>query len=185
MTISKFTVPMTRRSTLRTGAGLAGILATGRAPVFAQAAPKKLLWAHIVPPPESAAVAFEWMTKEFNERAKGSLAIEFHGGTLIPKELEIMNAVKTGNIAIGGPAGAAATVFPEMGAFLVPYLVKDYNSAYAMFNGQIGERLDKEFQRSISTCRKYKSYFPFLEVYPTFFPTFGRRLTTPIARTRV
>src|SRR5262249_31505782 len=51
-----------------------------------------------------AAVAFEWMTKEFNERAKGGLAIEFHGGTLIPKELEIMNAVKTGNIAIGGPA---------------------------------------------------------------------------------
>jgi hypothetical protein len=34
-----------------------------------------------------------------------------------------MNAVKTGNIAIGGPAGAAATVFPEMGVFLVPYLV--------------------------------------------------------------
>src|SRR6516164_832048 len=125
MTIGKFTAPMTRRSTLRTGAGLAGILATGRAPVFAQAAHKKLLWAHIVPPPESAAVAFEWMSNEFNERAKGSLAIEFHGGTLIPKELEIMNAVKTGNIAIGGPAGAAATVFPEMGAFLVPYLVKD------------------------------------------------------------
>jgi tripartite ATP-independent transporter DctP family solute receptor len=146
MTISKSTAQMSRRNVLRTGAGLAGILATGRAPVFAQAAPKKLLWAHIVPAPESAAVACEWMAKEFNERAKGALAIEFHGGTLIPKELEIMNAVKTGNIAIGGPAGAAATVFPEMGAFLVPYLVKDYNSAYAMFNGKIGDRLDKEFQ---------------------------------------
>jgi len=109
MTISKLTAPMTRRSVLQTSTGLAGILATGRAPVFAQAAPKKLLWAHIVPPPESAAVACEWMTKELNERAKGALAIEFHGGTLIPKELEIMNAVKTGNIAIGGPAGAAAT----------------------------------------------------------------------------
>ena len=132
MTISKLTAPMTRRSVLQTSVGLAGILATGRAPVFAQAAPKKLLWAHIVPPPESAAVACEWMTKELNERAKGALAIEFHGGTLIPKELEIINAVKTGNIAIGGPAGAAATVFPEMGAFLVPYLVKDYNSAYAI-----------------------------------------------------
>ena len=146
MRISKSSAPMTRRGVLKTGGGLAGILATGRAPVFAQAAAKKLLWAHIVPAPESAAVAFEWMTKEFNERAKGTLAIEFHGGTLIPKELEIMNAVKTGNIAIGGPAGAAATVFPEMGAFLVPYLVKDYKSAYAMFNGRIGERLDKEFQ---------------------------------------
>ena len=45
-----------------------------------------------------------------------------------------MNAVKAGNIAIGNPAGAAATVFPEMGAFLVPYLVRSYDHAYAMFN---------------------------------------------------
>jgi len=146
MTSGKLRAAITRRSMLQTGAGLAGLLAAGRAPVFAQASPKKLLWAHIVPPPESGAVAFEWMAKEFNERAKGALAMQFHGGTLISKELEIMNAVKTGSIAIGGPAGAAATVFPEMGVFLVPYLVKDYDSAYAMFNGKIGERLDKEIQ---------------------------------------
>jgi TRAP-type C4-dicarboxylate transport system substrate-binding protein len=30
--------------------------------------------------------------------------------------------------------------------FLVPYLVKDYASAYAMFNGSIGDKLDKELQ---------------------------------------
>jgi TRAP-type C4-dicarboxylate transport system substrate-binding protein len=57
-----------------------------------------------------------------------------------------MNAVKAGNIAIGNPGGAAATVFPEMGVFLVPYLVKSYDQAYAMFNGKIGEQLDREFQ---------------------------------------
>src|SRR3974390_2076702 len=146
MASRKLSAPLTRRSMLQTGAGLAGILAAGRAPVFAQGATKKLLWAHIVPAPESGAVAFEWMTKEFNERAKGALVIEFHGGPPIPKELEIMNAVKTGSIAIGGPAGAAATVFPEMGVFLVPYLVKDYASAYAMFNGTTGDKLDKDLQ---------------------------------------
>jgi hypothetical protein len=57
-----------------------------------------------------------------------------------------MNAVKSGSIAIGSPSGAAATVFPEMGAFLVPYLVKDYAHAYAMFNGKIGDKLDQEIQ---------------------------------------
>ena len=36
-----------RRTLLRVGGGLAGILATGRAPVFAQAQPKKLVFAHI------------------------------------------------------------------------------------------------------------------------------------------
>lgn len=135
-----------RRRLLTAGTGIAGILATGRAPVFAQAQPKKLVFAHINAIPESAAVVFDWMSKEVNSRSKGALDMQFFGKTLIPQELEVMNAVKSGSIAVGNPGGAAATVFPEMGVFLVPYLVKDYNTAYAMFNGAIGDNLDRQFQ---------------------------------------
>ncbi|MBV9202304.1 MAG: TRAP transporter substrate-binding protein, partial [Alphaproteobacteria bacterium] len=102
--------------------------------------------AHIVAPPESSAVAFVEMADAINKRAEGGLEIEFHAGTLLTKELEVINAVKSGNIAIGDPGGAAATVFPEMGVFLVPYLVKSYDQAYKMFNGAIGDRLDRQFQ---------------------------------------
>jgi tripartite ATP-independent transporter DctP family solute receptor len=126
--------------------GLAGIIASRRAPVFAQAQPKKLVFAHIVAEPETGAVAFNWMCQEITKRSGGALQAEFHGGTLLSKELEIMNAVKAGNIAMGDPAGAAATVFPEMGVFLVPYLVQSYDQAYAMFNGKIGQQLDQQFQ---------------------------------------
>jgi len=136
-----------RRAFLAGAAGLAGILATGRPPAFAQAAAKKLVFAHINPPPESAAVAFAWMAEEVNKRSKGALDMQFYGATLLSKELEIMNAVKAGNIAVGGPAGAAATVFPEMGVFLVPYLVRSYDQAYRMFNGPIGDQLDAQFQQ--------------------------------------
>src|SRR5207302_4131605 len=94
-----------------------------------------------------AAVAFTWMAEEVNKRSKGALDMQFYGATLLSKELEIMNAVKAGNIAIGGPAGAAATVFPEMGVFLVPYLVRSYDQAYRMFNGAIGDQLDAQFQQ--------------------------------------
>jgi tripartite ATP-independent transporter DctP family solute receptor len=136
-----------RRDWLVTASGgLAGILASSQAPVFAQAAPKKMVMAHINPLPESAAAAFDWMAKEVTSHSKGALEMQFFGKTLIPQEMEIMNAVKSGNIQIGSPAGAAATVFPEMGAFLVPYLVKDYKSAYSMLNGKIGESLDKIWQ---------------------------------------
>ena len=80
--------------------------ASGRAPAFAQgAAPKKLVYAHIVPEPESGAVGFAWMAQEIGKRSKGELEVEFHGGTLLSKELEIMNAVKSGNIAIGEQFG--------------------------------------------------------------------------------
>ena len=139
-------VGVARRQFLVGGAGLAGIIASGRAPAFAQTQPKKLVFAHIVAEPESGAVAFNWMCQEITKRSGGALQAEFYGGTLLSKELEIMNAVKAGNIAMGDPAGAAATVFPEMGVFLVPYLVKSYDQAYAMFNGKIGDQLDREFQ---------------------------------------
>lgn len=128
------------------GGGLAGILATGRAPAFAQAQPLKFDFAHINPKPKSAAVAFDWFAEEVTKQSKGEITVQFHGATLLAKEVEIMNAVKSGNVAIGSPAGAVSTVFPEMGVFLVPYLVSSYDQSYAMFNGAIGERLDKTFQ---------------------------------------
>ena len=137
-----------RRFIAGAGAGLAGIIASGRAPAFAEgAAPLKLGYAHIVPEPESAAVAFAWMAKEIGARSKGAIEMEFYGGTLLAKELEIMNAVKAGNVALGDPAGAAATIFPEMGVFLVPYLVRSYDQAYRLFNGRIGDELDRQFQQ--------------------------------------
>src|SRR5712691_8696679 len=145
MKISSRSLSSIRRRSLVKG-GMAGILASGLAPSFARAEAKKLVMAHLNAVPESAAVAFDWQAKEVRERSHGELDMQFFGSTLISKELEIMNAVKSGNIAIGNPGGAAATVFPEMGVFLVPYLVQSYDQAYKMFNGKIGDALDKQFQ---------------------------------------
>jgi len=118
----------------------------GPAPTQAQS-PRKLDLAHITAPPESSAIGFKYLAEEVTKRSKGSLNVVFHGGTLLSKELEIMDAVKSGNIAMGTPAGAACTVFPEMCVFLTPYLVRDYNHAYSMFNGEIGRQLDETFQK--------------------------------------
>ena len=145
MKISSRNLSSLRRRSLVKG-GMAGILASGLAPTFARAEAKKLVMAHIVPPPESGAVGFAWQAEEVRKRSGGELDMQFFGGTLLSKELEIMNAVKSGNIQMGDPAGAAATVFPEMGVFLVPYLVQSYAHAYKMFNGSIGDQLDKQFQ---------------------------------------
>src|SRR2546427_1508156 len=92
------------------------LLAAGSGtPVLAQAKPQKLDFAYILAPPESGAVAFKWMAEEVTRRSHATLTVVFHGGTLLNKELEIMDAVKSGNVAIGSPSGAASTVFPELG----------------------------------------------------------------------
>ncbi len=145
MKISSRNLASIHRRSLVKG-GMAGILAAGLAPTFAHAQSKKLVMAHINAVPESAAVAFDWQAAEVRKRSNGELDMQFFGSTLLNKELEIMNAVKSGNIAIGNPGGATATVFPEMGIFLVPYLVQNYDQAYKMFNGKIGDALDKQFQ---------------------------------------
>src|SRR5690242_3363613 len=128
---------------------LLGLLLAGSAgptPTQAQS-PRKLDLAHIIAPPESGAIGFKYLADEVTRRSNGTLDVRFHGGTLLGKELEIMDAVKSGNVALGTPVGAACTVFPEMCVFLTPYLVRDYNHAYAMFNGEIGKKLDETFQQ--------------------------------------
>src|SRR5678816_3648927 len=103
-------------------------VAAGVSSVSSQAkpAPKKLDIAYLTAPPESGATGLKFMAEEVTKRSNGAINMVFHGGTLLNKELEIMDAVKSGNVAIGCPSGAASTVFPEMGVFLTPYLVRDY-----------------------------------------------------------
>jgi TRAP-type transport system periplasmic protein len=136
-----------RRQFLRVaGIGLTAILASGRAPAFAQAKATKLAFAHNAAAPEAGAVVFDWFSKEVNSRSKGDIEIQFFGATLISKEVDIANAVKTGSVAIGSASGGAPTITPEFGVFMVPYLVPEYKAAYAMLNGKIGQRFDKLFQ---------------------------------------
>ena len=154
--VPRILLPAPRRTILKAAAaGLAGILATNKAPVFAQAAPKKLIIAHIVPAPESGAVALEWFAKAVTERSKGELDVQFHGGTLMTKEIDILNGVKSGNIFMGTPSGAAATIFPEMGVFLVPYLIQSYDHAYKLLNGKVGAALDTAFQQKYGVKVNY------------------------------
>ena len=135
-----------RRLLQRAAGGLAGDPGVGRAPPSPRRRQRSsswpILWRRPNFPPSPLP---RWPTRS-TSKASGGLEIEFHAGTLLTKELEIINAVKSGNIAIGDPGGAAATVFPEMGVFLVPYLVKSYDQAYKMFNGDDRRSPRQEFQ---------------------------------------
>src|SRR5258705_238810 len=126
---------------------VAVVLAGGPSPASGQAKPgvKKLDFPHVTAPPESSAVGFKWMSEELTKRSGGALNVVFHGGTLLTKELEIMDAVKSGNVALGNPAGAACTVFPEMCVFLTPY--HNYGPTVLVMNLDIWRGLTPEQQK--------------------------------------
>ena len=48
------------------------------------------------------------MAEEVTKRSNGGINMIFHGGTLLGKELEIMDAVRSGNIAMGTPVAPGA-----------------------------------------------------------------------------
>ena len=154
--------------------GLTLIAGGHPAPGQTKRTPRKLDLAHILPPPESGAIGFKYLADEVTKRSGGSLNVVFHGGTLLTKELEIMDAVKSGNVAMGTPAGAACTVFPEMCVFLTPYLVRDYSHAYAMFNGEIGKHLDETFQKKYNVKVIYFFDYGFRHFWNSRHP-----ITTP------
>ena len=136
--------------------------------------PRKLDIGYLLAPPESGAVGCKFLADEVTRRSNGAINMIFHGGTLLNKELEIMDAVKSGNVAIGSPGGAASTVFPELGVFLTPYLVRDYQHAYVLWNGPIGKDLDETFQK------KYKLKVLFFYDYGfRHFWNSKRPITTP------
>src|SRR5438034_10186648 len=108
------TAATTRRRMLQ-AAGAAGIFSLAKAPAFAQATPKKLIFAHVTPPPESSAVAFLEMAKQVTEGSHGELVMELHGGTPLTKELAIITASKSGKITMGDPVGPGATAFAVLG----------------------------------------------------------------------
>src|SRR5262249_32187853 len=69
---------ISRRSVIKAGGGLAGILALGRAPAFAQgAAAKKVIIAYTSPPPDVVGTALDWYAKAITERSKGELVGQF------------------------------------------------------------------------------------------------------------
>jgi tripartite ATP-independent transporter DctP family solute receptor len=145
--MTKSTFVGDRRRFLKTSVAFTAMLAAGRAPALAKAKPRRLILAANGPPPELSAAASKWFCKQVTKRSGGELLLDFEGGTIITKEIEVINAVKTGDVAMGSPIGAAATVFPEMGVFLVPYLISSYDQAYSLFNGKVGDHLDKVFQK--------------------------------------
>ena len=133
-----------------------------------------MILAHNSAPPERAAVVFDWLAKELTTRSNGAWQVEYAGNTILTKEIDIINAVKTGNIAMGTPVGAAATIFPEMGVFLVPYLISSYDQAYKTFNGDVGDQLDKTFQEKYGVKVLYFFDFGFRHFWNRVRP-----ITTP------
>jgi len=56
--------------------------------------------------------AYEWMTKEINQGSTG-LQLRHHAATLMTREVEAIDAVQSGNIAMSDPGGSGPLLIPN------------------------------------------------------------------------
>jgi TRAP-type transport system periplasmic protein len=140
----------TRREIVSTSGklGVAAALAGVSMPAIAQTKKKQLVFASLAAPPEGTAVAYSRFCDEVTKRSGGELEVAFHGGTLITKEMEMMNGLKAGNVHIGHPGGAASNFLPNFDALQLPYIVRDYDHAGTILNGPVGKQLTSEFEKT-------------------------------------
>ena len=130
----------------------------------------KVLESAYVNASDTAHKAFDFISKEAEKRSNGTLKINYHPGTLLTKEAEIIDAVKSGNIFMGCPVGAASSLFPEMGVFLVPFLVRDYEHAYKLWNGEVGKQLAELIENKYKVRVLYYFDFGFRHFWNTKRP---------------
>jgi len=145
MKVSSRNLSSIRRRSLVKG-GMAGILASGLAPSVARAEAKKLVMAHLNAVPESAAVAFDWQAQEVRKRSGGELDMQFFGSTLLNKELEIMKRREVGQHRHRQSRRRRRHGVPRDGRVPGALPRAELRQAYKMFNGKIGDTLDKQFQ---------------------------------------
>jgi tripartite ATP-independent transporter DctP family solute receptor len=75
------------------------------------------------------------------KRSNGRIHIEQEPDSNLGGEVDMMKGVQQGTVDIAFISGAALPNFvPEVGVFAIPFLFRDVNHAYAVFDGPIGKQ---------------------------------------------
>ncbi|OIJ12087.1 hypothetical protein BKP37_14500 [Anaerobacillus alkalilacustris] len=74
------------------------------------------------------------------EKTDGRLQIEIHLGESLGTEQEMINMVQVGALELQLAGGLFANIVPEYNTLSLPFIVDDYDEAYAVLDGPVGDR---------------------------------------------
>ncbi|MFC7320022.1 DctP family TRAP transporter solute-binding subunit [Halobacillus campisalis] len=99
--------------------------------------------AHLVSEDQSSHIAAESFKEKVEEESDGQITVELHpNGELYPSDREAIEAVQQGNVEMTIPAVASISSFNEdFMVFDLPFLFEDYDEAYSVLDGEIGQGL--------------------------------------------
>ena len=86
--------------------------------------------------------AVEFMKKRLEELSSGSVTIDIYPSAVLGSEVQSIEQLQNGSLAMTSQSGAALENFiPAMATFGQPYVFRDADHYWAVLNGEIGKEL--------------------------------------------
>jgi len=126
---------------------LAFVLAAAAASAnFAYAQPKVFNLGYVGRPTSPEGIGAQAFADEVKKRSNGRLEIRLHSGGALGGEREMLEGIQLGTIDIAMPATAVVGNFvPEVQILDIPFLFRDIDQAYRVFDGPIGQEMLAKF----------------------------------------
>ncbi len=86
------------------------------------------------------ALGLKLLSEEVNKRTNGSLIIDVYNEAQLGQELDTVEGVKLGTLEMAKANSANMSGFvPEMNVFVIPYIIRDFDHAWKVFDGEAGD----------------------------------------------
>ncbi len=109
----------------------------------------RLRFAHTINTEDSMHLAVVEFAKRVGEKTGGAIRVEVFPAGQLGNDSQILDGAKLGAIDLAMTGNPFFSSFaPEMNVLDLPYLFRDYDQAYKVLDGPIGERLLKAVERS-------------------------------------
>ncbi len=126
---------------------LAGLLLGGWA--GSAGAQVKFRFAHSVSPEDAMHLAILEFSKRVAQKTNNAIQIDVFPSGQLGNDPKILEGIKLGTIDMGMTGNPFFTSFaPEMNAFDLPYLFRDFDHAYKVIDGPIGQELRKHLEKN-------------------------------------
>jgi len=126
---------------------LAALLPIGLADIAP--AQTRLRFAHTINTEDSMHLAVIEFAKKVGEKTGGAIRVEVFPAGQLGNDSQILDGAKLGTIDLAMTGNPFFSSFaPEMNVLDLPYLFRDYEHAYKVLDGPIGEELLKAVERS-------------------------------------
>ena len=115
----------------------------------AASAQTKLRLAHTISPEDAMHLALLEFSKKVAQRTNNAIQVDVFPSGQLGNDPKTLEGVKLGTIDIGMTGNPFFTSFaPEMNAFDLPYLFRDFDHAYKVIDGPIGQELRNGLEKN-------------------------------------